>query len=72
MTVLAYGGGHFVAAVSLAAIIISVIYHHYLILVSGEVLYELIRTGHVVTSHSHNCGIPSGLYYTLCGEECRM
>ena len=43
MTVLAYGGGHFVAAVSLAAIIISVIYHHYLILVSGEVLYELIQ-----------------------------
>ena len=40
MTVLAYGGGHFVAAVSLAA---SVIYHHYLILVSGEVLYELIQ-----------------------------
>ena len=31
-----YGGGHFVAAVSVAAIVISVIYHHYLILVSGE------------------------------------
>ena len=44
MTVLAYGGGHFVAAVSLAAIIIiSVIYHHYLILVSGEVLYESVN-----------------------------
>ena len=40
MTVLAYGGGHFVAAVSLAAIIISVIYYHNLILVSGEVLHE--------------------------------
>ena len=40
MTVLAYGGGHFVAAVSLA---ISVIYHHYLILVSGEVLYESVN-----------------------------
>ena len=45
MTVLAYGGGHFVAAVSLAAIIISVIYHHYLILVSGEVLYLNADTG---------------------------
>ena len=44
MTVLAYGGGHFVAAVSLAAIIIiSVIYHHNLILVSGEVLYESVN-----------------------------
>ena len=30
-------------AVSLAAIIISVIYHHYLILVSGEVLYESVN-----------------------------
>ena len=40
MTVLAYGGGHFVAAVSLTA---SVIYHHNLILVSGEVLYESVN-----------------------------
>ena len=45
MTVLAYGGGHFVAAVSLAAIIISVIYYHNLILVSGEVLHESVNAG---------------------------
>ena len=55
MTVLAYGGGHFVAAVSLAAIkiIISVIYHHNLILVSGEVLYESVNadTGRHVLLH---------------------
>ena len=41
MTVLAYGGGHFVAEVSLTA---SVIYHYNLILVSGEVqLYESVN-----------------------------
>ena len=57
MTVLAYGGGHFVAAVSLAAIIISVIYHHYLILVSGEVLYESVNAD-------------TGRHVLLCVSEC--